>query len=92
MLHADIQGAELHLADEIAPLLQNGAIDYLFVSTHGGAPHLAVLESVQRHGYRLIAEHSMAESFSGLIVAARPGVSEPGYINIPVRPPAELAP
>lgn len=87
VLHADIQGAEIHLAEEIKPLLNAGAIDFLFVSTHGRPHHVAMLRTVMSCGYELIAEHSMAESFScdGLIVAQRPGIDGPGYINIAVR-------
>jgi hypothetical protein len=70
ILHADIQGAELDMLEGCTRSLARNRIGYLFISTHAGK-HSACHEVVKRAGYQLFAEHSIAESCSGvgLIVA-----------------------
>ncbi len=88
ILHADIQGAEIALMDDIADLLSERRIGFIFVSTHGRREQIACLEALDRAGYVLIAEHDMPESyaFDGLIVAREPDRQGPGFIDVPLRP------
>lgn len=78
LLHADIQGAELAMLHGAANIIEQGRLDWLFLSTHhhsiSGDPltHQRCLEWLHAHGAFIIDEHSVSESFSGdgLIVAA----------------------
>jgi hypothetical protein len=77
ILHADIQGAELDMLAGCRETLRDGAISYVFVSTHAEHLHQDCLALLKHVGHRLIAEHTPAESFSvdGLIVTAAPCVN-----------------
>ena len=78
ILLADIQGAEVDLLSEARPLLERGLVRFVVVSTHdlsisgSATTHQAVLRLVDECGGAVVAEHSVAESFSGdgLVVAA----------------------
>lgn len=74
VLHADIQGAELHLLHQIEPLLAGRRIEHLFISTHWELLHVQCREILRAHGYSFVAEHTPAESFTidGLLVARSP--------------------
>lgn len=87
VLHADIQGAERHLAEEIEPLLESQSIDFVHFLTHGRGDHVTMLRTLQHAGYQLVAEYSAAESFSGagLIVARRADLGAPDFVSVPVR-------
>jgi FkbM family methyltransferase len=67
----DAQGAELVLLERSVPLLREGKVRFLVVSTHhhsiSGDPltHQKCLSLLQDAGAQIIAEHSVSESFSG---------------------------
>lgn len=97
LLHADIQGAELAMLEGAARTIQQGKLNWLFLSTHhhsiSGDPltHQRCLQWLQIHGAFVVNEHSVSESFSGdgLIVAAfgqRPRWEAPAISrNLPSR-------
>lgn len=70
ILHSDIQGGERDMLQSIRPLLEARRIGYLFISTHLDY-HQPCRDLLQAAGYREIAEHTIAQSYSadGLIVA-----------------------
>jgi hypothetical protein len=76
VLHADVQGAELDMLDGAAATLGRSAVDYMFVSTHSQEGHLAVRETLRRHGYRIEVSSDVDDqttAFDGLVFAsARP--------------------
>jgi FkbM family methyltransferase len=71
ILHCDAQGAEFAVLEEVAPLLQAGRIDWVFVSTHhaaiSGDPliHQRCLALLRNLGGVIEAEHDVQESYSG---------------------------
>jgi hypothetical protein len=72
LLHCDIQGHESAMLRGAAKMLRERRIDYVFVSTHEGQ-HEACRAALLGHDYVLLAEHTIAESYSvdGLLVARR---------------------
>lgn len=86
ILHADIQGAEHQMLKGAAKSLSERRIKFLFISTHS-CEHRRCLRLIRKHGYRVLAEHTVLESFSGdgLIVAASPDASLPEPISISKR-------
>jgi FkbM family methyltransferase len=68
---ADVQGAETPLLEGAESILSAGRVRFLIVSTHhhsiSGDPltHQRCLELLQSVGAHIIAEHSVAESYSG---------------------------
>lgn len=68
---ADVQGAELPLLEGAREVLADGRVRFLVVSTHhhliSGDPltHQRCLELVRSLGGHVLAEHTVAESFSG---------------------------
>jgi FkbM family methyltransferase len=78
VLLADIQGAELAMLEGAQDTLRRRRLSTLVVSTHDHAisgdflTHEKCLAWIREHGGRIIAEHSVDESFSGdgLIAAA----------------------
>lgn len=77
IVHADVQGAELGLLEGARDVLSEGRVRFLVVSTHhhsiSGDPltHARCLDLIRSLGAHFIAEHTVAESFSGdgLVVA-----------------------
>lgn len=71
ILHCDVQGAEFAVLEQAAPLLREGRVDWLFVSTHhhaiSGDPltHQRCLALLLSLGAAIEAEHDVQESFSG---------------------------
>ncbi|MEX0958152.1 MAG: FkbM family methyltransferase [Burkholderiales bacterium] len=92
ILHADVQGAESEMLIGAEQALREHHIGYLFISTHG-CEHRRCLSRLVRHGYKIIAEHSVLESVSGdgLIVARAPEYPGPDQIEISKRKPGHLA-
>ena len=84
ILHSDIQGFELKMLEGTKEAMQNGKIDYFFISTHSNELHSACIEKLKSFDYQVLCEANLDESFSvdGLIVAKRSGVSGPA--NIPI--------
>lgn len=78
LLHMDVQGAELSALMGAAPLIEEGKLRFVFVSTHhhliSGDPltHQKCLYWLKANGAHILCEHSVNESFSGdgLIVAS----------------------
>lgn len=83
ILHADIQGAEYLMLNGAAKSLAERRIKYLFISTHG-FEHRKCLRLIRKHGYHILAEHTVLESVSGdgLIVAASPECTLPRAVSI----------
>lgn len=71
LLLADIQGAEVEMLHGAAQGIADGRIRFMVVSTHhhaiSGDPltHQKCLAFLRDHGGHVLAEHSIAESFSG---------------------------
>lgn len=71
ILHCDTQGAEFKVISSCSDLLRSKSIRFVIVSTHhhyisGDAlTHQRCLSLLQNAGGRIIAEHDVAESFSG---------------------------
>lgn len=71
LLHCDTQGAETEILTSCRPLFEVGAIRFCIVSTHhhaiSGDPltHQRCLHLIEAAGGLILAEHSVAESFSG---------------------------
>lgn len=78
VLHADVQGAELPLLDSAKTAIEQKRIRFAVVSTHhssisgSSTTHEDCLSKMLSLGGRILAEHSVQESFSGdgLIVAS----------------------
>lgn len=78
MLHMDVQGFEIEALNGAVETIKSGKLRFLFVSTHhyifSGDPltHKKCMDFIVQNGGRIIAEHSVSESFSGdgLIVAS----------------------
>jgi hypothetical protein len=80
VLHADIQGHELEMLRGARETLAEGAVDYLFLSTHGEALHAACRDHLRQCPHlRVILDVSPAQSYSddGLLLAARVGLPIP---------------
>ena len=77
LLHCDVQGAELAVLSGCQDLLRAGRVGWVFASTHhhsiSGDPltHQRCLALLRAAGATVVAEHDVAESFSGdgLVVA-----------------------
>jgi FkbM family methyltransferase len=75
---ADIQGAEISMLENLSDALKVANIRFMLISTHDmqitGSPttHQDCLYLLRKHGARIVAEHSVSESFSGdgLILAS----------------------
>ena len=78
LLLADVQGAELAALEGSRPLIASGRLRFCVISTHhhsiSGDPltHQRCLEWIRSHDGHVIAEHTVAESYSGdgLVVAS----------------------
>jgi FkbM family methyltransferase len=87
---ADVQGAETVLLERGRRVLANGRVRFLIVSTHhhsiSGDPltHQHALRLLNDLGAHVIAEHSVAESYSGdgLIAASFDARDE--HFNVPI--------
>jgi FkbM family methyltransferase len=89
ILHADIQGAEYDMLVGARKSLNEGRIDFIFVSTHSELLHRQCLRFLLKIGMRIIAEHSPSESYAvdGLIVGCKQSVDLPD-IQISRRKPS----
>ena len=86
ILHCDAQGAEFTMLEQAAPLLRDGRVDWLFLSTHhhliSGDPltHQRCVEAVRALGGVIEVEHDVGEGFSGDgLILARFGAAPPGW-------------
>jgi FkbM family methyltransferase len=73
ILHADIQGSEYEMLQGAEESLKNKKIGFVFISTHSEQLHLDCMNLLKKHGYKIITEHTLSESFAcdGLIVATK---------------------
>lgn len=77
ILHSDIQGYELEMLQDASHSLKNLKIDYIFVSTHSQAIHLACVNYLKISGYRIEVcsdFENETTSFDGFIFASSPKV------------------
>ncbi len=91
LLHCDAQGAETDVLASCIPLLREGRIRTVVVSTHhhtiSGDPltHQRCLAMVEAAGGMVIAEHDVSESFSGDgLIVARFGPDQAAWPVIPL--------
>jgi hypothetical protein len=87
LLHSDIQGYELKMLEGADAALQHQEIDYFFISTHSNQLHIDCITKLQSHGYLIVCDANLDESYSvdGLIVAKRPGMIGPDHLEISKR-------
>jgi len=74
VLHADIQGQELHMLADSSRALSEGQVKYLMVSTHGATLHERCCEEIARHRYciEISSEPNLhTTSHDGFIFASR---------------------
>ena len=71
ILHADIQGHEYEMLRGAKASIRQGLFDFIFISSHGFKVHAQCLRFLRKYSYRILCEHTPAESFAvdGLIVA-----------------------
>lgn len=86
ILHADVQGAEFDMLKGAENTLAHNKVNYLFISTHGHQ-HRRCKRYLDKFGYKVIAEHSVLESYSGdgLIVARSSLINFPKNVHISKR-------
>lgn len=86
ILHADVQGAEFDMLKGAIKALSGHQIKYFFISTHGHE-HKRCKRFLIKHGYFIVAEHSVLQSYSGdgLIVARSPLTDGPSVVSISLR-------
>ena len=85
MLHADIQGEEVGMLTDIAPLLRARRVSYIFLSTRSQEVHLSCLETLRSHGYRIIGQTDVDSDtffFDGIIVASEPSLTAPAAVDL----------
>ena len=85
MLHADIQGEEVGMLSDIAPLLRARRVSYISLSTHSQEAHLSCLETLRSHGYRIIGQTDVDSDtffFDGIIVASEPSLTAPAAVDL----------
>lgn len=79
VLHSDIQGAELSMLEGATDFLEDGKIEYLFLSTHSEQLHSACAEFMSRFNYRLLEDIPCfaSDSEDGLLVFQHRTLSSP---------------
>jgi FkbM family methyltransferase len=72
IVHADIQGAELEMLYGSIKSIAKNKIRYFIISTHGDVIHDYCERFLRTHGFYIICDHTIAQSYSadGLIVAS----------------------
>jgi len=84
ILHSDIQGYELNMLKGANTALSNKKIGYAFISTHSNELHQNCIEELKKHGYIIVCDANLDESYAtdGVIVAKLPGTPGPDSIVI----------
>jgi len=84
ILHSDIQGYELKMLEGAKQNVLAGNIDYFFISTHSNELHRDCMWFLSNHGYGILCEANLDQSYSydGLIVAKHDSVRGPDRIEI----------
>lgn len=79
ILHSDIQGAEFNMLKGAQKSFNNNKIGFVFISTHSEKIHFNCLDFLKANNFKIIAEHTLAESFAtdGLIAAVHNSISFP---------------
>lgn len=75
ILHSDIQGYELEMLDGAEGVFSQRQVDYVFISTHSENLHEAVLDNLNKLGYRVEVSSGYdreTTSFDGLVFATNP--------------------
>ena len=87
ILHSDIQGFELKMLTGSSQYLQEGKIDYIFISTHSNELHSDCKRYLVKFGYQILCDADLDETFSwdGLIVAKHKNVAGPDKLVISKR-------
>lgn len=87
ILHSDIQGFELKMLKGASQYLQDGKIDYIFISTHSNELHNDCKNYLQGFGYQILCDADLDETFSwdGLIVAKHKSIVGPDKLVISKR-------
>jgi len=72
IVHADIQGAELEMLYGSTRSISKSKIRYFVISTHSDAIHYHCTRFLKTHGFNIVCDHTIAQSYSadGLIVAS----------------------
>jgi len=85
IVHADIQGAEFEMLHGSIKSIAKNKIRYFVISTHGNALHDYCGLFLETHGFHIICDHTVAQSYSGdgLLVAS---LNNSKKINISKRP------
>jgi len=84
ILHSDIQGYELKMLKGASKTLGNHKIGYAFISTHSNELHRQCIDELKSHGYVIVADADLDESYAtdGVIVAKLPEMKGPDSIII----------
>lgn len=84
ILHSDIQGYELKMLNGARSALSNKKVGYVFISTHSNELHRQCIDELANHGYIIVADANLDESYAsdGVIVARQPGQPGPDAITI----------
>jgi hypothetical protein len=84
VLHSDIQGYELKMLKGAHSALNNKKIGYVFISTHSNELHRQCIDELKGHGYVVIADADLDETYAtdGVIVAKLPEQSGPDSVII----------
>jgi len=84
ILHSDIQSYELKMLKGAAKALGDHKIGYAFISTHSNELHQQCIDELKSHGYIIVADANLDESYAtdGVIVAKLPEMAGPGSIQI----------
>lgn len=87
ILHSDIQGAEVDMLEGAVKAAAEQRIDYIFISTHASDLHHRCLNWLNSHGFRILAEADLDNTFSedGLIAAAAHVVPVPERVEIAMK-------
>ena len=73
ILHSDIQGAEFDMLIGCEKSVNEGKIEYFFISTHSDSLHDGCTDWFLSRGFNILCSHTLSESYSadGSIVASR---------------------
>lgn len=84
ILHSDIQGYEFKMLQGAKSALSNKKVGYIFISTHSNELHRQCIEELKKHGYIVVADADLDESYAtdGIIVAKLPGQPGPDSVAI----------
>jgi hypothetical protein len=84
ILHSDIQGYEVSMLKGAKEALRSRKVGYAFISTHSNKLHQQCIDELKSHGYIIVADANLDESYAtdGVIVAKLPGQPGPDSLTI----------